>query len=174
MDESFPKKEKLDIQVKVAKPEDWQQLKKIRLEALRENPEAFGGDLNREEKMPDAHWEKGWLSNEDRFVIMAQSGSEPIGLAGVRKIENEEGVWWVFSVYVAKSFRKSGAGQEIMKEIEKVVRKKGGTTIQLNVRKNKPQISAIKLYVRSGYKVIKTESADIYEGMKYLMQKKLT
>src|SRR5580765_8710624 len=56
-------------------------LRKIRLEALSEAPEAFGSTLDRERARTQVDWQK-WLSPSATFVLETSNGPEGI-VAGV-------------------------------------------------------------------------------------------
>jgi hypothetical protein len=61
-----------------------QQLKSLRLESLRLNPEAFGSTYEREVAFPDSTWEERLKSSVARIVIAtdaAHSSASPVKLA---------------------------------------------------------------------------------------------
>lgn len=49
-------------------PKDWEKYKKIRLEALQENPEAFGSSYEKEIAFPDETWQER-CGNENVCII---------------------------------------------------------------------------------------------------------
>src|SRR3989338_9647669 len=135
------KPKQLKLKIEVARPEDWQDYKKIRLEALEKNSEAFRRTLAEALQNTDQKW-KDALSGDKVFMFLARNDLEPIGLAGAKKVvEQGENIWRVISVYVRKEFR-GGLGRRLMENVLAEIRRRGGSKVVLGVRKADSQIPA--------------------------------
>ena len=61
------------------KPADWQKYKKIRLESLQEEPQAFNSKFEEMSKYPDKYWEEK-LTSKDSLFAFAQNEHEIVDL----------------------------------------------------------------------------------------------
>lgn len=150
MEESY-RKEKLNMSVEIAKPEEWEEYKKIRLEALRENPEAFGHKLEHEVMSPAEGWQ--WdLSFDDEPFFLLKIDNNVQGLGGIRERPDfGPGSWFIYFIYVSKGVRGKGAGEFLMKSIEEEIRRRKGKKAVLVVGQDEKQEPAVALYKKLGF-----------------------
>ncbi len=65
--------------------EEWQIYRQIRLEALRDAPQAFGSTYQEQSVKPDAYWQSRLeeaAKGENRWLLFAHTGAQPIGMIG--------------------------------------------------------------------------------------------
>jgi len=155
------------IHLSVLPPDDWQTYKEIQLEALREDPQAFGSKYADWVNATDEKW-KERPNNPDTIIILAKDGETPLGLVGVHFEENEmngkEGHVW--GMFVSKKYRGQGLGRKLMEKIiERVQKTTRITNLQLMV--NPHQEVAIQLYVALGFKTVRTKKLTLGDGNSY-------
>ena len=149
--------EKLPITIEQATLADRDAYKKIRLEALDKEPEAFGGKLEDEEKRPDEKWENDL---KEKYILLLKQNNESIGLSkmNMRKVEElfinpvdigEKEVGFITSVYVRAEKRSKGSGRKMLNNLENEIRKHGGKKAVLYVSKINKDVR--EFYQKSGY-----------------------
>ena len=159
--------EKLAITIEVAGPADWEEYKKIRLEALKDSPSAFSYST----KNWDEKWKKdsgknklGWqdpILHPMQFVMLLKEGTDVRGVAVASKKKDQKGVWvWRISeVYVTRKLQGSGLGERLLRKvIDEIKSRKGAFEVKkitLNVNKAETQKSAFNLYKKLGFKEVK-------------------
>jgi ribosomal protein S18 acetylase RimI-like enzyme len=163
----FENKENLDIKIEIAKPEEWEDFKKIRLEAINKEPMAFWVTKDTEEK-ENAKSEEDWkkeLMSHDKFVVLAKGNNIPVGMAQAILKTKEGDRWGVRSVYLNKNFRGSGSGEKMMILILDEIKKRGGKKVYFNVMDT--QDVARKIYEKLGFKAYKEFESEIIDGIEY-------
>ncbi|MFA6981729.1 MAG: GNAT family N-acetyltransferase, partial [Patescibacteria group bacterium] len=93
-------------------PDKWEVYKEIRLRSLREDPQAFGSNLAREEAFTQERWMER-VSNP--FNVVAMDKGKPIGTMGAFVTENA-GIKTahVVGVFVANEARGKGVGTMLL------------------------------------------------------------
>ncbi|CAM3667713.1 GNAT family N-acetyltransferase [Mesobacillus zeae] len=133
--------------------ENVNEYREIRLEALRNNPEAFSSSYEEEKEMPDDAFANR-LGNEASITLAAKDESGLLGVVTLvreqkKKIAHRANI---FAMYVTPEARGKGVGKALMKEIIERARKyEGIEQIYLSVMsENEP---AKKLYASCGFQV---------------------
>jgi GNAT superfamily N-acetyltransferase len=90
---------------------DWQALRDIRLEALRDYPAAFGSTYAREVGRDEAQW-RGWSSGGGMFLAYLPGVGEPAGLAG--GYQPDAHTVELVSMYVRPGARGRGVGEALV------------------------------------------------------------
>ena len=155
----------------------WQRYREIRLESLREEPQAFGSSYVDMEQRPPAYWQ-GRLTEaaraEKSWLLFAQEGEQLIGMIGAFYDEMQETAD-IISVYVSKTERGKGVGKALMEGIlSEIGKKKGIRKAALGV--NQEQAAAVGLYRRFGFEVTDEREEIQGDGKKhrgYWMEKRL-
>jgi len=150
--------------IEIATEKDWEAFKKIRLDAIAKDPEAFGSSperLLKESNRSEEEW-KDILKKDSQFILLAKNGLEPIGLEVTRK-GKEENEWHTLSVYIKEEFRGLGIGKEIFEKTLEEIRKRGGKKVTLNVNRNEAQEAARNMYEKHGFKIINTDAYNFYD-----------
>ena len=127
---------------------DWQALRDIRLEALRDAPEAFGSKFAREAAFVEADWQRR-IARGGNFLgyLPEASATEPAGLIG-GYVEGPELVELV-SMYVRPRARGRGVGEALIATVIHWATARNAKSVHLWVTEtNKP---ARLLYERCGF-----------------------
>jgi ribosomal protein S18 acetylase RimI-like enzyme len=137
------------LTVKVLTPDDWRLWRRLRLDALREAPYAFGATL--------AYWqgegdvEQRWRDRLTAvaFNVAAMVGGEPVGMvSGARTDRTDETE--LISMWVAPAARGRGVGDRLVAAVVDWSRSLPASRVTLSVvTDNGP---AIALYRRHGFK----------------------
>ena len=108
---------------------------------------------------------------EGATFILVYNKEEPVGFASTQ--ETEEGIYKLHKLYLLPSQQGKGAGKFVLEYIMKEIRKKGGTSLQLQVNRHN---KAKDFYSKLGFDIIKEADFDIGGGFfmnDYIMEKKL-
>ena len=127
--------------------EDASSLRDLRLEALRDSPDAFGTTYEAASQWTLDEWAMmagGWnfyLGDVDRHLAgMASGGSHDI----------HPGTLWLFAMYVSVYARGSGLAQELLDAVVTWARAEGGTVLYLHVSTRAPRARAF--YEKVGFR----------------------
>jgi GNAT superfamily N-acetyltransferase len=128
--------------------DDWQALRDIRLEALRDAPAAFGSTYEREALRGETHW-RDWSSRGGTFLAFVPevSAAEPAGLIGGYQ-ENPVTVELV-SMYVRPRARGRGVGEALVATVIDWASKRNAASVHLWVTET--NFHARALYERCGF-----------------------
>lgn len=134
---------------------EWNTYKKLRLGALADSPDAFGGTLDQEKDRSDSEWSNrlasGVASRLD-LPLVAEVGREPIGLAWGRIEISSLDVAHLYQMWVAPDHRTMGAGQMLLKAVIAWARATNASYLALVVTcGNGP---AMRLYARAGFRPV--------------------
>ena len=127
---------------------DWQALRKIRLQALRDAPYAFSSTHAGEATLGDDEWHRR-ATRDGSFFAFIPELAEPAGLAG--GYEEEPGVVELISMFVRPQARGRGVGEAIIDAVAEWARQKDATTVHLWVTETNKH--ARLLYERCGFTV---------------------
>ena len=137
-------------------PDDADAYRRIRLDALRLHPEAFGAAYEDEMQLDLARFaERLATTGLTRFGGFAQA--EPVGLVGLQipAGAKERHKAHLFSMYVDAAHRRSGLAQQLVEAVISGARHAGAIVLQLSVTVgNAP---AQRLYRRMGFSVYGVE-----------------
>ena len=130
---------------------DWQEYKKIRLEALKNEPQAFGGSYNKENKRTESEWQNKLAKSEDlngtSFFYVTLKEGVFVAIGGAYQDNNKQ--WNIVSIYTKKEVRGQGLGQVILKSI---INELGARKIKkAYLCVNTLQIAAQALYKKNGF-----------------------
>ena len=159
--------EKLNLTTEIANVDDWKDYKKIRLEAIENDPMAFyvtKESKKRENSKLDEEW-KNELEDDNSFTILSKSNDISVGIAQAFIRIEEEGQWHIKSVYLNKNFRGDGYGKEMIDFILSEIKNRGGKTVTLNVMDT--QEIARNIYEKFGFKVYSKFDSKNIDGIEY-------
>ena len=152
-------------------PTRWQEFKLLRLEAVQQDPSAFGSNYSEEVIYEDDVWEKRLKTsyNRDGFMMLCAEFEETlVGMMGGGWSQrlNTKHVATIYSVYVRSSMRGKGIGSQLLHalldelatipHIEKV-----NLTVTLD------QAPAIALYEKFGFQRIGIAQKELKIDGKY-------
>ena len=141
------------IEFRILTAEDTSGWRRIRLEALEADPQAFGATVEAHQKLTDEDI-RTRLEPEmsSRFVLGAFAGDEIVGTAGfVREVglkERHKGRVW--GVYLRASHRGKGVARQMMELLLENVRKIDGLE-QITISVAVTQTPAMSLYRALGF-----------------------
>ncbi|HET7328560.1 MAG TPA: GNAT family N-acetyltransferase [Nocardioidaceae bacterium] len=121
-----------DVAVHVLGEEDWQTYRRLRLAALKSDPDSFAADPAAEERYDEQRWRER-MRRSRRLV--ASRGEGDIGVASVGPARDDEGVMEgiaeLFGMWVAPEARGSGVAWELVTAAAKQAHKDGHHQLRL-------------------------------------------
>ena len=136
---------------------EWQAYKTLRLEALKNDPQAFASSYQEIALKADSFWQSRLSeANQGRgnWLLFARENQSLLGMIGAFIDEAQKDTAIIISVYVARQARRRGIGKKLMAAILQAIKNDGIKTARLEV--STEQIAAIQLYKNSGFKAVKT------------------
>jgi ribosomal protein S18 acetylase RimI-like enzyme len=119
-------------------PATLETVRPLRLRALREDPDAFGSSVEREQDRPDADWDF-WV----RDTVIAFDGETPVGMANLNAEGDEARL---YGMWVAPEARGRGVGELLVRAL---IERAGDRPITLCVAEGAQ--AARRLYERLGF-----------------------
>lgn len=154
-----------DITIITLNPSRWEEAKTLRLEALKQDPSAFGSSYDEEIMLEDHVWRtrlETAFNQEGRITLYAEFNGRLVGVmgAGWSNRINTGHVASIYSVYVTSSMRGKGVGSLLMQAILDKLRampkiEKVTLTVTIN------QTAATALYEKFGFKSIGIAQKDL-------------
>jgi GNAT superfamily N-acetyltransferase len=117
-------------------PGEWRELRRIRLEALADEPLAFGSTHEREAAYTDSHWQRhaGALAEAKWTVgVVGVHGTTFVALAQGYVDEDDPEIAHLISVFVAPEWRGRGLGREVSAAVVDWARERDRRRVLLNV-----------------------------------------
>ena len=127
--------------------DDLDVLRKVRLDALRTDPDAFGSTLQREEGRPDEDWVR-WLTSRSAMFV-AENAGEPVGLAGGIVDDEQPDRAVLVSMWVAPASRNQGIGRGLVDAVVDWATQSGKQRVDLFVIEGNS--ATLALYERCGF-----------------------
>lgn len=150
--------------VERARPDDWRDLRDVRLRALAGAPSAFGSTLAREVAFPDDVWRERAAQGRTLLARTVPDGGPPgdrgqsddgappgpvVGVAVVVPSPDDPTVAELVSVWVEPGARGSGVAATLLEHADALAAELGARTLSLWVTAtNAP---ALRLYERAGF-----------------------
>ncbi len=156
-----------NIEITNLKPEEWQDYKKLRLESLQNEPQAFGSSYEDNLQKPDEYW-KMRLENvfaKKDFLLFAKKNGVLVGMVGAMIDDSHLSNAAVISMYVKKEARGKGVAKKLIVDLLNQLRLNGIQKVELAV--NKEQTAAVLLYKKLGFTVFKEEESMMGDGKYY-------
>ena len=127
---------------------DWQALRDIRLEALRDAPYAFGSTYADQVKFTEADWRQRIARGGGFFAFVPEiSASEPVGLIG--GYQEELAVVELVSMFIRPQARGHGVAEALIDAVIGWARARDATSVHLWVTETNNH--ARRLYERCGF-----------------------
>src|SRR5690242_7119931 len=136
------------VLVRATTLDDWQAMRGLRLEALRDAPDAFGSTYARDAAFEPAEWHRR-ATRDGSFLAFIPELAEPAGLAG--GYEEEPGVVELISMFVRPRARGHGVGEALVDTVVAWAKDRGATSVHLWVTESNK--AARRLYERCGFTV---------------------
>lgn len=130
------KQEKLQIEIRLAGPKDWQAYKELRLEAINGPDENMFGPVqaSRDRLKSDQDWQNDLLPSLDKFTVLLWINGKAVGIGLARKRNNED-TWFLNSGYIKPEFR-GGLGRKLLASRLDEIEKRGGYKVDVLIRVN--------------------------------------
>lgn len=159
------------MQIKLIKPADWKDFKKIRLDSLKNDPESFGSNYNNTKTKPDRYW-KNKLKDSNNLIFIAYDNKTPVGLVRITLNDKEipKNNAYLGSLYVKKEYRSKGISKKLIYQTEQYLKTNSEVNgIYLEVYTFLANV--VYLYKSIGYSIVKEQVTE--QRKEYLMYKKL-
>lgn len=135
---------------------EWPTYKALRLRALADAPDAFGGTLAAEQGRVDEEWQarlaRGTSSRTD-LPLVATTDQQAVGLAWARVDDADPTVAHLYQLWVAPEFRSQGAGRLLLAAaIDWAARLANVRTMVLGVTCG--DTPATRLYARARFRAV--------------------
>jgi ribosomal protein S18 acetylase RimI-like enzyme len=137
-----------DYLVRRLRPEEWRELRALRLRALADAPDAFGATLAEEETEPDASWQHR-ASTPDRVVIVAEVAGRLVGMASGGRAPTDEPAAGLYSMWVEPAVRGTVVASAIVAAVVEWAHEAGFAVLGLGVTTSNAR--AIAFYERLAF-----------------------
>lgn len=160
--------EEKEVSIRHAVAEDAEPYRELRLEALKNHPDAFGMDYEVVLSRPEEYWTNTLTINpEEKALYFAFAGEKLIGMTGIyknmgKKARHSANVW---GVYVRKGWRGKRISEVLLRSCLGWAREQGLSIVKLAVVTS--NTSALKTYERCGFSIYGIEPKAIFHDGKY-------
>lgn len=124
------------VVVRCIVPGEWQELRRVRLEALADAPLAFGSTYEREAAYTESHWRRHAVALAEgtwTVAFVGVHGAAFVALALGYLDEDDPAITHLISVFVAPDWRGRGLGREVSAAIVDWARERECRRVLLNV-----------------------------------------
>lgn len=161
--------------IRVLAPSDVEAYRSIRLEGLRDSPEAFSSDYAENARFPLETFAQRIAAERDRWVLGAFDGDTLVGVAGFMraqgaKVDHRAMVW---GMYVTPRVRGRGVGAALLERLIAQARSEPGLE-QLFLSVTVGNSAARNLYVRAGFVSCGVEPRTMRVGGRALDEEHMT
>lgn len=128
-------------------PDDWAQLRAIRLEALADTPEAYGAHYQEVVRWSAQRWRD--VAAQWHYYLGDVQG-EVVGMISARLTDEAPLAGWLYSMYVAPRARGTGLADSLVDAVTQWVRSQGARELYLQVTSSVAR--ARVFYERCGFR----------------------
>ena len=166
-----------DVDIRPARIDDMPAFRPLRLQALRDHPEAFSADYEVHKAADNANWGRYFDFGENAIIHFAFQAKNLIGMTGVRldtspKTKHNANIW---GVYLLPTWRGHGIARALIHDCCDWARERGALIARLGVTTTNQ--SARRCYESCGFKITGTDpKAILVDGRfydEYLMAREL-
>ena len=166
-----------DVDIRPARIDDMPAFRPLRLQALRDHPEAFSADYEVHKAADNANWGRYFDFGENAIIHFAFQAKNLIGMTGVRldtspKTKHNANIW---GVYLLPTWRGHGIARALIHDCCDWARERGALIARLGVTTTNQ--SALRCYEGCGFKITGTDpKAILVDGKfydEYLMAREL-
>jgi len=133
--------------VRRAGSEDWMALKAIRLEALRDTPDAYGSTLLAALAFPQDRWRA--MIEEQCYFLVERDGAV-LGMAAGGFHDDHPGQHWLYAMYVTPAARGGHVASCLVDAVVAWARSDGALALHLDVTTSLPRARAF--YEKAGFR----------------------
>ncbi len=166
-----------DIQIVTIAPDDWQQYRQIRLEALQAEPQAFTSPYEEAAQRPPSYWQErlsAARAGEKSRLLFAKENERIVGMIGSFSAGDSQ-VVDIISVYVTRDARRRGIASALMAAILQEAEQTGAYRKAV-LTVNGAQTAAVSLYQQFGFQIVGELSGVLGNGNPFrgfVMEKEL-
>ena len=163
MEKLDPNRENYSVQIIFPGPDDWQVLRDIKINSIKEEDIAFA-DADPELKKYLDRQEESWkdnLSRADRLFVFAKKGENWVGMVSAI-IDQDQKSALVQHMYVQKIHRGENIGEKLLQSLLEKFKQKGIEVVRLEVLET--QLPAINLYHKLGFNNVRVSSQTAERG----------
>lgn len=143
------------------------EFKKVRLEALQNEPHAFGDDYETLEKKESEYW-TDQLSNNQRVWYGVFNGNKLVGIGSIKYAQKRmfSHIAHLSGIYVKQEYRGQGIGRMLFEKriAEAFLNPK---VVKLKLIVNTSQTNAINLYKSCGFEIVGEMKKEFKVGENY-------
>jgi RimJ/RimL family protein N-acetyltransferase len=140
------------VTVEPLRPDDWKTTRDLRLRALLDAPEAFGGTYEETSQREEADW-RAWPRNGQAFAAWPLDG-EPVGMACGWLEPETPSVTNLIGMWVAPQARGGEAATKLIDAVIDWARAQGSAAVELVVYDTNAR--ARRAYEKYGFRVDRT------------------
>jgi len=152
------------ISVKTVRADQWRELREIRLEALRDSPQAFATTAAQAEAEPDEYWAKfaeRAATGDTWATFLAYADNErPVGMVSVGVDPDRPGVVGLIQMWVNPAWRKRSIGSQLVEAVVSWASGRSSDRIRLGVASDNHR--AAHLFENCGF--LATGEEEPFEG----------
>jgi ribosomal protein S18 acetylase RimI-like enzyme len=138
------------VEIRTICPDEWRELRDLRLRALKDAPDAFGATYDEEAASTDEAWRHRADRPDGTMIVAVDEDGRFIGMGSGGPAPDAPAYGAIYGMWVEPSARGKGVGEGIIREIAAWARAAGYEEIGLGVTiGNGP---AIALYDRLGFR----------------------
>ena len=144
-------KHTMNFNVTQATEQNWQLYKSIRLETLKQEPQAFSSTHKDALTYPDSKWKEILNDNQSVYLLVSKE-THVIGVGRITFSDPDEldYVAVLGGIYINIAHRKRGMGQKLIEHLIDIAKQRENIkTVKLDVKKT--QLAAINLYAKLGF-----------------------
>ncbi|PDT83751.1 GNAT family N-acetyltransferase [Sinorhizobium sp. BJ1] len=141
----------MTVSIRLLGPEDVETFRRIRIEALRAEPDSFASSAEDWESLPDDEWRRRLTDNP---VFVAFRANDPVGIMGLLRQHASKMAHraTVVMVYVHRSLRGSGVARLLLAALIDYARNEGIRQLELSV--SAENAAAIAFYHRERFEAV--------------------
>ena len=131
---------------------EWELMKKVRLAALQDAPQAFATSFTSAQSMPDTLWQQRAIEGaqgEKSFCTLAFDEKQPIAMGIGLPDETNPHYSHLVAMWVSPNYRGTSAAHLILEEIFKWAKKRGAKYLFAGVKENNQR--AQNFYHKMGF-----------------------
>lgn len=141
------------MEIRRIRPDEWRELRDLRLHALQDAPDAFSSTYEEESGDTESQWMEwasGAAAGGSSFGVIAVDDEACwIGMAIGAPHSDHPGEAGLFAMWVDPAVRGSGIGRALVEEIVRWARSDGSPVLRLRVTQSND--AAVRLYTRAGF-----------------------
>jgi GNAT superfamily N-acetyltransferase len=138
--------------VRKLEPPEWVTYRTLRLRALADSPDAFGGTFAAEQALSPEEWANRLAAGATSALslpLIAEVDRQPAGLAWARVDASDSAVVNLYQMWVAPEFRGLGAGRMLLRTAIEWAKTVNAKAVHLGVTCG--DTPAMRLYITEGF-----------------------